>query len=364
MRQKEPKDALPCFMPATFRLLGLLVVSLVTAGCQTTPRPGTMAPRTGDEIVVAGKFVHTGTPVVLWMDPDGYNAYQTENPASTAQTIDAETSNAEPRRTRPTRRYSQRRGSDLTDAENERVRKDGWDLPTLQKVVDQFVLHYDVAGTSRNCFNVLQRRGISVHFLLDIDGTLYQTLDLQEAAWHATTANNRSVGIEIANMGAYGKFEKSPLPAWYKKDEEGNTRIVLPPRFGDGGVRTPNFVGYPARPEPVTGRVQGGQLTQYDYTPEQYKALSHLVAALSTTLPKIKCDYPRDAAGNLILRKLPEEELEAYGGVLGHFHVQSNKIDPGPAFQWNLVIENARRLMEENAANARRAPVLRSPRQS
>ena len=57
----------------------------------------------------------------------------------------------------------------------------GWDIPLLQRVVDQFVIHYDVAGTSRNCFEVLQdKRGLSVHFMLDLDGTIYQSLDLKE----------------------------------------------------------------------------------------------------------------------------------------------------------------------------------------
>ena len=46
-------------------------------------------------------------------------------------------------------------------------------------------------------------RGLSVHFMLDLDGTIYQTLDLKEGAWHATVANGRSIGIEIANIGAY-----------------------------------------------------------------------------------------------------------------------------------------------------------------
>ncbi|MEM9559092.1 MAG: N-acetylmuramoyl-L-alanine amidase, partial [Planctomycetota bacterium] len=36
-----------------------------------------------------------------------------------------------------------------------------------------------------------------------VDGTIYQTLDVTERAWHATKANSRSVGIEIAQIGAY-----------------------------------------------------------------------------------------------------------------------------------------------------------------
>ena len=105
-----------------------------------------------------------------------------------------------------------RASSGLTDEEIERVRGGGWDLPLLQRVVDQFVIHFDVCGTSRQCFKVLQdMRGLSVHFMLDLDGTIYQTLDLKERAWHATSSNSRSVGIEIANIGAYPARRQKPL---------------------------------------------------------------------------------------------------------------------------------------------------------
>ena len=45
--------------------------------------------------------------------------------------------------------------------------------------------------------------------MLDLDGTIYQTLDLKEGAWHATVANGRSIGIEIANIGAYPPDEST-----------------------------------------------------------------------------------------------------------------------------------------------------------
>jgi N-acetyl-anhydromuramyl-L-alanine amidase AmpD len=187
-------------------------------------------------------------------------------------------------------------------------------------------------------------RCLSVHFMLDLDGTIYQTLDLKERAWHATTSNTRSVGIEIANMGAYASEEKSPLNNWYTNDAKG-TRITIPERFGDGGIRTHNFVGQPARSEPIKGTLQGKGLVQYDYTPEQYDALTKLTATLCRVFPKIKCDYPRNAAGQMVTRKLPDEELNRYEGVIGHFHIQTNKVDPGPAFQWDYVIGKARKLM-------------------
>jgi N-acetyl-anhydromuramyl-L-alanine amidase AmpD len=329
-------------VPLTF---GLFLTVILTAGCKTTPRSGSLAARTGDEIVVAGKFVHTGTPVVLWLDPGGYDAYRVERRFAPLEESDWEHTKEHVADLKTPNRYNMRKG-DLTPEEMARARGGGWDLPLLQRVVDQFVIHFDVCGTSRQCFNILHdHRGLSVHFMLDLDGTIYQTLDLKERAWHATTSNSRSVGIEIANMGCYSDEEKSPLSDWYKKDSDGTTRITIPERFGDGGIRTPNFVGHPARPEPIVGTIQGRQLTQYDYTPEQYKALVHLTAALCKVFPKMTCDYPRDAAGKLVPQKLPDNELENYHGVLGHYHVQTNKTDPGPALQWDSVINGARRLL-------------------
>jgi N-acetylmuramoyl-L-alanine amidase len=327
---------------ATFFLLGLAALT----GCQAMPHPGTMAPaRKGDEMVVAGQFVHTGTRIVLWMDPGGYDAYRVERRFSPLDRADWEHSRQDQRELTSPNRYGLRR-SKLTPEEIERVRGGGWDLATLQRVVDQFVIHFDACGTSRQCFKVLQdERDLSVHFMLDLDGTIYQTLDLKERAWHATTSNSRSVGIEIANIGAYGPDEPNPLHNWYAKESNGRTRITIPPEFGDGGVRTRHFVGQPARPEPVHGTIQGRDLVQYDFTPEQYSALCKLTAALCRIFPRINCDYPRDFGGRLVLQKLPDDELNVYHGVLGHYHVQTDKVDPGPAFQWDRVIREARKLL-------------------
>jgi len=326
-------------------MLSLLLGAALLAGCKTAPRPGTFVPRTGDEIVVAGQLVHTGTRVVLWMDAGGYDAYRVERRFSPLDKSDWESSQADNQDLTWPNRYNLRT-SGLSREETERVRGGGWDLPLLQRVVDQFVIHFDVAGTSRQCFKVLQDgRGLSVQFMLDLDGTIYQTLDVKERAWHATISNSRSVGIEIANVGAYPVQGENPFAEWYAKEPNGQTRITIPAEYGDGGLLTKDFVGHPARPEPVIGMIQGKELIQYDFTPQQYQALIKLTATLSKTLPQIKCDYPKDAAGNLIREKLPDAELESYKGVLGHYHIQTDKVDPGPAFQWEYVISHARKLL-------------------
>lgn len=196
---------------------------------------------------------------------------------------------------------------------------------------------------------------MSVHFLLDLDGTIYQTLDLKERAWHATSSNGRSVGIEIANIGAYGVDSDHPLDQWYGIGEDGKTRVTLPGWAGESGIRTENFVARPARDEPVVGTVQRRELIQYDLTPEQYDSLVKLTAALCEIFPKIRCDYPRDESGKLVTEKLPDDVLENYGGLIGHFHIQSNKVDPGPAFNWEYLVKNAR-------AELGRGPEFRGPR--
>ncbi len=327
--------------PGVFFIISLSLGGLgaPVAAADDGPGVGQRLQRRGDEIVVCGQLYHTSTPVVLWMDPGGYDAYRLERrfvPLDQAATPPRDKA-AKP----PASRFSLRRKG-LSDQEIERVRGGGWDLPLLQKVVDQFVIHYDARGTSRGCFEILHDvRGLSVHLMLDLDGTIYQTLDLKEAAQHATIANGRSIGIEIANVGAYPPDAPSPLDRWYQAGAGGPVRIVVPGPPEQSGLRDRTSVLRPARDQPVIGTIQGQSLRQYDFTDRQYESLIRLTATLCKIFPKIRCDYPRDAAGMLVRAKLPGPELARYQGILGHYHVQTNKVDPGPAFQWDRLIKGA-----------------------
>lgn len=324
------------------------MASLALAAMVGGAEPGTFLEREGDEICVCGKFVHTGTPVVLWMDPGGYDAYRVERKFVPAEEAGWDATREAVPALRSPNRYGSRVRA-LPEEERSRIRKVGWDLPTLQRVVDQFVLHYDVCGTSQTCFRVLHdQRGLSVHFMLDVDGTVYQTLDLKERAWHATTSNTRSIGIEIAHIGAYPEGKAATLDKWYARGDDGRARLMLPKPSEQLGVRQPNFIGFADRAEPIVGEVQGRVLRQYDFTPQQYAALARLTAALCSVFPKLNCDYPRDPDGNLVREKLPEAQLRGYRGILGHFHVQSNKVDPGPAMQWDRLISQARSLQRRD----------------
>jgi N-acetylmuramoyl-L-alanine amidase len=325
------------------RWLSLLLLLTVTSASADDARPkvGERLARLGDEIVVCGQLYHTTTKVVLWTDPGGFDAYQVEPRFGP---IDYKPTAAEKEKSDVWAAHYNTRDRGMPKAERERLRG-SFDLPWVQGVVDQFVIHYDVAGTSKNCFEILQdKRGLSVHFMLDVDGTIYQSLDLKERAWHATIANNRSIGIEVANIGAYPLESTGELSKWYHAGHDGKVRLVIPDR-AKSSLFTSGVELHPSRDEPVVGKVQGQTLQQYDFTPQQYDALIKLTATLCTVFPKIKCDYPRDASGALITRTLEAAEYQRFQGILGHYHVQTNKTDPGPALQWDRLIESSKKLM-------------------
>jgi PBP4 family serine-type D-alanyl-D-alanine carboxypeptidase len=337
------------FAPAALLFVAFTVLLLQTGCTQQKNQAAVPLKRSGNEIMVSGQLFDIGTPVVLWTDPGGFDAYRTErrfapwDEASFEATTRAATTRPKEIQIKSPNRLDYR-WKVLTPEELE-IARGGMPLKMVQDKVDQFVIHYDVAGTSANCFKVLHdSRGLSVQFMLDIDGTIYQSCDLREACWQATKANHRGIGIEIANMGSYSSGESPLYKRWYGKDENGKPFIKVPDSLKKY-IRTPNFVGHPARDEMIVGEVQGRKQRQYDYTPQQYAALIKLTAGLCTVLPKIECDYPRDENGNLINHALSDEQWKNYHGVLGHYHVQTNKSDPGPAFQWDYVIDNARKRM-------------------
>ena len=311
----------------------------VLGGCAASGpygRPGSPLSRLGDEIVVCGQLYHSGAPVVLWMDPGGYDAYRAHCKFDPERQMPAKPVS------RSATRYSSFRRH-LPEEVGQQVREQGWSLPLLGEWVDLFVIHYDACGTSRRCFEVLQDvRGLSVHFMLDLDGTIYQTLDVKERAWHAGSANDRSVGIEIANIGAYPNMET--LDQWYARDEQGRTCVSLPDWLGESGVRTPDFVARPARHEPVFGEINGRQLYQYDLTDAQYESLIRLTATLCHVLPRIRPDYPRDGQGRLRTSVLTPDEIEDFSGLIGHWHITQAKVDPGPAFDWDRLVEGVREM--------------------
>ena len=162
-----------------------------------------------------------------------------------------------------------------------------------------FVNHWDVCLSSHACQSILDKRGISVHFLIDNDGTIYQTLDLQHGAWHAGSerVNRASVGVEISNA-YYPKYQD-----WYKRN------------------------GFGERPIITGARVHGEQLDSFTgFYPEQIKALKALWKCMHLAAG-IELQTPTNQFGTTNKGYVQDAKYGKFNGFVSHYHVSKNKID-------------------------------------
>lgn len=166
-----------------------------------------------------------------------------------------------------------------------------------KRKIKQFVNHWDACLSSKSCQDVLDKRGLSVHFLIDNDGTIYQTLDMQHAAWHAGNANRFTVGVEISNA-YYTKYQD-----WYVKN------------------------GFGERPIISDGWVQGNKLSPFlGFYPVQLEALKQLWKAFHrATNVSLRC--PLNENGTLITKYDPDVAYGRFTGIVNHYNISKNKSD-------------------------------------
>tara|TARA_B100000989_G_C19528652_1_gene468356 strand:- start:296 stop:1030 length:735 start_codon:yes stop_codon:yes gene_type:complete len=77
--------------------------------------------------------------------------------------------------------------------------------------INFLVLHYTETNSLREAINILcsPKKKVSSHYLIDINGDIYNLVEEKKRAWHAGISfwrnyenlNNSSVGIEIVNSG-------------------------------------------------------------------------------------------------------------------------------------------------------------------
>lgn len=158
--------------------------------------------------------------------------------------------------------------------------------PTLDKIV----VHWDGCLNSAQCVKVLRQRGLSAHFCIDNDGTIYQLMDTNHVGWHARGVNSKSIGIEISNpvYMKYAKKCKPPRP--------------LAPASQLHGKEFPEHLGF------------------YDV---QVEALKELLKSL-TSFYNVPLEFPNNN-GELIKGVI---KSSSFKGVICHYHVTENKTDP------------------------------------
>mgnify|MGYP001263999319 CR=1 FL=1 len=166
-----------------------------------------------------------------------------------------------------------------------------------------FVNHWDVCLSAASCAKVIKKRGISIHFCIDNDGTIYQLLDTQHAAWQAGGRkwNHDSIGVEISNA-YYTKYQD-----WYVRNGFGKRPVV---KKGEAKVH---------------GRDLGEHLGFY---PVQLEALKALWAAIHKGVG-IPLECPEDRHGNLVEAVDKRCEASEFEGFINHYNLTRRKIDCG-----------------------------------
>jgi hypothetical protein len=162
-----------------------------------------------------------------------------------------------------------------------------------------FVCHWDVCLSSESCFKVLQNRGLSVHFLIDNDGTIYQTMDINDVAYHAgsRTWNNKSIGVEISNA-YYPKHQ-----GWYEKN------------VGEKRPLITDAVVHGQKLDPFTG-----------FYPQQTEALKALMKAVNKATG-IPFQTPLDRSKSMNTTVSKKAASGRFEGFINHYHLTNRKID-------------------------------------
>jgi len=187
----------------------------------------------------------------------------------------------------------------IDSQESKTLPKQNYKTYSRHRKPSMIVTHWDVALSATSCYNILRKKGISSHFCIDNDGTIYQFVDTNHACWHAgfRSVNNRSIGIDLSNA-YYTKYN----PTYEKR-------------------------GFGLRPIMTDSIVHGHKLKPHlGFYGVQIQAYSALVDALCSHYG-IPLESPEDDAGSALYAIHREAAKGKFKGVVSHFHLTKRKID-------------------------------------
>ena len=116
-----------------------------------------------------------------------------------------------------------RAGGDPADARLTPMPNSWWEGNDPWKVepVSALILHHTAQATDEECLELFRKPEsfVSSHFLVGLDGRLWQFVSLEHRAWHAGTSllhgrrtlNKTSIGVEITGNGNVGPFTKAQI---------------------------------------------------------------------------------------------------------------------------------------------------------
>jgi N-acetylmuramoyl-L-alanine amidase len=107
--------------------------------------------------------------------------------------------------------------------------------------VKMIVIHYTDMKTAQDALNRMcdKKAEASAHYMIDLDGTIYQLVEEEKRAWHAgvsfwdgeTDVNSISIGIELVNKGhsnGYHPFPQEQMQSLIKLCKDIKTRYEIP----------------------------------------------------------------------------------------------------------------------------------------
>lgn len=217
-------------------------------------------------IIACGQEADIGCRVVKWNDPGGLSFYTT-------------------------RKYTGRNVG----------------IDALRHEVKAFILHHSATYTAKHTYAGLISRGLSVNFIIDDDvnedgfATVYQCLDIKDAAWSHAPLNRRGPGVEICYQPMVSTMAQAYSEANQKK--------------------------YGVQPHEIfADKIHGQAIKAFAPTEAQVKSTIALLRGFVELFPDVPKAFPKDNDGNVIKTSIVNPDK--YEGFLAHFQVTRNKIDP------------------------------------
>ena len=186
---------------------------------------------------------------------------------------------------------------------------------------NMIVLHFTAGSTAKGAANYwsVSKNKVSAPYLLDTDGTIYQTYDPAMWSYHlgfkGTWAHDkRSVAIEIVNIGPLVR-KGDALYCWVNNFGKKYCDISETDKYVDLG-----------------GTEYRGYSYFASFTKPQMDVLPELVSSITDQFKIQKKLPPKESRGAFDI-----EAFKGWQGIWDHAACRKDKLDVGPAFDWSLL---------------------------
>lgn len=192
--------------------------------------------------------------------------------------------------------------------------------------ITQCVMHHTVTYTAKQAYVGLVGRGLSVNFLVDDDenedgcATVYQCLMIKDIGYSQKPVNHLGPGIEICYRPE----------AWQD-----------PSLYSEKNIKNFNVKNH----DIILEKIHNMNLKVFKPTQAQLNSCARIAFGINKLCPNVKLEFPKNELGEY--SKTTINNVEKYSGLLGHYNITNQKIDPA-GFDHQYVEWLAQRCKEES----------------